>query len=151
MHPWKHGKCCCEPLKFFTQWQRVPGDLVASSLCSELPTIHKVPHINLSEFKISCLKVKNVSKHDTLPNSILGVLKMKIWNGIQCWQKRFVQCSCVSQVHLPVNVRNCTGCSFSPLWNFGLFSPPPLAALPPPTSLLQFHPFFHLAVDVGRH
>ena len=74
----------------FTQWQTVPGDLAASSLGSELPSIHKVPllTINLSLFKTLCLKVKNVSKHDTLPNAFMGVLKLKMENFVQCGQKK---------------------------------------------------------------
>ena len=44
--------------------------------------------------------------------------------------------------------------SFSPLWGLGLFSLPLAAPLLPslePPPHLQFHPFFHSAVDVGHH
>ena len=143
-------------------------------------------HINLSQFKISCLKVKHVSKHDTLPNSILRVLN---WREKNCVGKRGLsneQCSSASLLLYISTMSQSRGkktfvcflrppsckdeklhwlqlLSVSPLWGLGLFTPPPAPPTPPfppilspcctapPTSLLQFHPFFHLPVDVGHH
>ena len=102
VHPWKHENC-----KYFTQWQR-PCCIISLLRITNYSqsSSHKSFRIqNILSKSQKCFKTWHITKF------YLGSFEIEIWNGIWCCQKRFVQCSCVSQDHVPVKMRNCTGCS----------------------------------------